>query len=125
MEAGMERVDFITELLEQLWPDECDLAGDSNIRDLVLGDVEFKRVFGASNISLEGALTVLASAVTVIKTTIEIYDSLQKKLGHKPSAETLLAEQTRSEEGMNPQAGGIFPEKRRAVVNAVLKRDNK
>ena len=120
----MEHTDFVIELLEQLWPDECDLAGDSNLRDLVSGEVEFKSVFGASNISLEGALTVLASAVTIIKSTLEIYESLKKKLGKKPSAEAIVAEQAKSAEAADPRAVRIDPEQRRAIVEAVLRRDD-
>lgn len=115
----MHKNDLIISLVEELWPDEYDLAGPNNLKDIISGDVEFEDVVGGSNIDLESALTVLVTIVTGIKTTIDIYDRLKTRLQRKPTVDEVIEEQH-----VDASIGKeINHQQRKLIIEAVIKDD--
>ena len=77
---------YIAEVLEHLFPDECDFAGPANIELLAAGPVEIVRTEHGSNIDLSEIIIMLAGSATFIKNTIDIYKAIAKARSTRPKA---------------------------------------
>lgn len=116
----MKQSTYIISLLEKYWPDECDAAGDTNINDIVEGDVVYESAKGGSYIDLELVITVLVGATEFIKNTISIYKYLKEKYGKPPTHDEIENELSKKEsiESSSTQEE-IPPETKQRVIESV------
>ena len=63
---------LLSDTLQKFFSDECDLAGPTNVRDIVRGDVEFVRTKYGSNFDLSHVLTFLATMTGFVSGIISI-----------------------------------------------------
>ena len=88
----MNKSALVIEILEEYWTDECDAAGLANVKDIVEGEIQYESAEGGSYIDLGSILTTLAAGSVFIKNTIDIYESLRKKLNTNPNCENIKSE---------------------------------
>jgi hypothetical protein len=81
----MNEVQFVVGTLDKYWATECDIAGPSNVRDLAEGEIEIEPVEGGHFLDLVATLTLLSTAATFIKESIEIYRILREELSRNPN----------------------------------------
>jgi hypothetical protein len=81
--------EIIKAVLDECFPGECDVAGSSNLEEILGGTTEVVRARYGSNMDLTQALTVLVAAVTFTDSAIAIYEFLARR---PPSAPPSAAE---------------------------------
>jgi hypothetical protein len=72
--------------LDECFPNECDIAGPSNLAEMLQGTTEVVRLQYGSNMDLTQALTALLAAVAFLDSAIAIYEILRQSRSALPSA---------------------------------------
>ncbi|MEL6442137.1 MAG: hypothetical protein AAFQ80_23195 [Cyanobacteria bacterium J06621_8] len=93
----MKKSEFVIEILEKHWEDECDAAGTANVEDIVEGEIQYESAEGGSYIDLGEVLVTLAAAATFVKNTIDIYKTLKKDSNKSPNYQELRIEMKRKD----------------------------
>jgi hypothetical protein len=85
----------IEQLLRTHWPSTCDLVGEGTVQDIVAGELEVEPVAGGLKLDFTSSLQILASALGVIKLSMEIIVLYREKYRRAPRAAevtTMVAE---------------------------------
>lgn len=69
----MNERELIIEILEKYFPDECDLAGPTNLQKIAEGNADFVRAEYGSNLDTTQVLAILASVAGFLNSTFSIY----------------------------------------------------
>ena len=80
--------DMVVSLLNEFYPAECEMAGPTNVQDVVDG-AEFISPEHASAMDLSDAIGTLIIATTFIKTVVDIFVALKTELKRKPKVEEI------------------------------------
>lgn len=86
----MTRTELIVDLLETHLPDECDIAGKTNVEDVASGSVQFLRAEHGAYLDLSDVLRTLAEVANFASSALTIYFGLAQLLeGRRPQLDEL------------------------------------
>ncbi len=85
----MQKDDFIADLLEAVFADECDIVGPTNVRDIASNSVEFVDTQHGLNMDLGSILTLLAAGAVIANNAISAYLALRRQAVVPITPETL------------------------------------
>jgi len=105
--------DLIYELLYEVFPDECDIAGDANVRKIAIGHSEILRTRGGSNFDITQLVNLLIAAASLAKVILEMSSEHDKN--KKPPLEKKDI----------PESDDISPQKREEIYQYILRQMKK
>ena len=112
----MDEQSLVIKILEEVFPDECDIAGPSNVRHLAAGSRESVRVDGGSSLDMAQVLSELQSVVVILYGSIAIFQSLTRF-----SQEHVRTADTRESVVQSvPGFADLDPVKRDAIIDRVV-----
>jgi hypothetical protein len=76
-------------LLRTHWADECRIAGNALVGDVLAGDVEFEPAPGGLRLEASQGLTILVQALTAIKLCLDLYGIVRDRLRRAPEVKEL------------------------------------
>lgn len=88
----MEKNNLVKEILKKVFPIEYDAVGTSLVNEIVMNDVEFESPTGGQNLDLQALLVLLATASTLIKNVIDIYQKIKDKKEAAPKLKEIQNE---------------------------------
>lgn len=103
-------------ILEDVFADECEAVGESNVSDLVAGSATYEQPEKGLRFDIVEALKALAEALVYIKTALEIFKLLKEQFGRKPTEQEL--EKAVKEKLPEP---GISQEDQKKVLDKISK----
>lgn len=113
----MHERELVNEVLEKFFPDECDLAGPTNVRKIAGGNAEVVRAEYGANLDLTQVIAILASVAGVINNALSIYKNWE---GAKPPDKGELISATAESAGKASAAVG--PDEMEKIYEYVLRR---
>jgi hypothetical protein len=117
--GNMSKTKLIIELLETHLPDECDIAGKTNVEDIASSSVRFVRAEHGAYLDLTDVLRTLAEATSFISSAFTIYLGLVTILGGRVPTLEEFKERVRS--SVRP-ADSLNEEKRDKLIEDILRK---
>ncbi len=81
----MVHQELIYETLQECFPGECDIAGDTNVLNISSGTVKFVRTHGGSNFDISAIIDLLANSAGFIDSVINIINFYKKEKNEMPT----------------------------------------
>lgn len=107
---------FVSELLQENYPIECEIVGAQNLQDIVESEVIFESAESGSYMDLSQTIGLLSVAVTFIKTVIDIYTALKNELKRKPNKNEIEIRIVESKKGFND----LDKASRKRLIKAII-----
>jgi hypothetical protein len=113
----MDPQSLVVEILEEVFPDEYDIAGPANVRRLAARTGESVRVDGGSSLDMAQVLNELQAVVVILYASISILHTLTRS-AHGPVS--VVTAQATAEESI-PEFSRLDPKKRDAIIDRVVR----
>lgn len=89
---SMDTTALKQEILEEYFPDECDLIGESNVEAIVKGTQKSIQTEYGSNVTIMEVVAIVVAVVTFLDSLLAIIDSLSQRFLRKPTQKEVLIE---------------------------------
>ncbi|GAB4207953.1 MAG: hypothetical protein OHK0022_36850 [Roseiflexaceae bacterium] len=110
-----------TEIVREQLPDETDLIGETAFQQIVEGHTEFEGGSSGLRADMLAILGGVASAVTIVKGSLEIVKVWRELHGTQPTVEQVQSELAQRTQALREAADGFV----KALIAAVLTRINR
>ncbi|MEM8721853.1 MAG: hypothetical protein AAGE84_21575 [Cyanobacteria bacterium P01_G01_bin.39] len=80
------------EIIYSLFEEEVKIIGESNLRDIVRGNVEFDYEESGHHLDITSTISLIASVGTIIDLGIKVYQKIYQKTQNIPKIEELQKE---------------------------------
>lgn len=90
------------EIIYSLFEEEAEIIGESNLKDIVRGNVEFDYEESGHHLDITSTISLIASVGTIIDLGIKVYQKIYQKNKKRPFFDTSFSATITSSQNYNP-----------------------